>query len=326
MSENLFVDIVLNKEQVQSDVNNINNIFNTLNQTFNTLNINVVNLFGNIQKEAEKTKKIVSDAFRVFMETGTLKPEIETQAINKGNKNVFKMAQKNVTKETELGNEFYIKERTQAIKLAEQQKQIDRQIKQELGLIKDKTKQVNQETKKVNDNTNKVAKSTNSWVKGLAKIGLSLAGVRRLGQLIGELVSESGSWIENLNLFEVTFGKASKETIDWAIDLSKQLGFSTNELVKFTGLFKQLSTSIGIAEDIGNSLSKTLTQIGIDITSFYNLTDITQAMEKLQAGIFSGRVLPHSKVIYYANSSNSRKLFINKNYKDNLEQRLDKVA
>jgi hypothetical protein len=58
------------------------------------------------------------------------------------------------------------------------------------------------------------------------------------------------------------------------------------------------------------------------LASFYNIST-ESAFEKLQAGIFSGRVLPHDKVIYHANPSNLWELFI---YKDNHKQRLDKVA
>ena len=57
------------------------------------------------------------------------------------------------------------------------------------------------------------------------------------------------------------------------------------------------------------------------LASFYNIST-ESAFEKLQAGIFSGRVLPHDKVIYHANPSNLWELFI---YKDNHKQRLDKV-
>lgn len=158
--------------------------------------------------------------------------------------------------------------------------------------VNENAKELSKNTEKVQNYTQKANKSTVSWYKSLAKIGLTVAGFKRLGQTIGELVKESGSWIENLNLFEVTFGDTYQKSLDWAVEFSKQLGFSVNEMVKFTGLFKQLSTSIGIADETGDKLAETLTSIGTDITSFYNLSDVQTAMEKLQAGIYSGQTKP----------------------------------
>lgn len=161
-----------------------------------------------------------------------------------------------------------------------------------LDNVNNTTKKISQNTEETKRKTDSANKSTVSWFKSLSKIGLTIAGFRRLGQTIGELVKESGSWIENLNLFEVTFGDTYKKSLDWSIEFAENLGFSVNEMVKFTGLFKQLSTSIGIAQETGDKLAETLTSIGTDITSFYNLSDVETAMEKLQAGIFSGQTKP----------------------------------
>lgn len=161
-----------------------------------------------------------------------------------------------------------------------------------LDNVNNTTKKISQNTEETKRKTDSANKSTVSWFKSLSKIGLTIAGFRRLGQTIGELVKESGSWIENLNLFEVTFGDTYKKSLDWSIEFAENLGFSVNEMVKFTGLFKQLSTSIGIAQETGDKLAETLTSIGTDITSFYNLSDVQTAMEKLQAGIFSGQTKP----------------------------------
>lgn len=161
-----------------------------------------------------------------------------------------------------------------------------------LDNVNNTTKKISQNTEETKRKTDSANKSTVSWFKSLSKIGLTVAGFRRLGQTIGELVKESGSWIENLNLFEVTFGDTYKKSLDWSIEFAENLGFSVNEMVKFTGLFKQLSTSIGIAQETGDKLAETLTSIGTDITSFYNLSDVQTAMEKLQAGIFSGQTKP----------------------------------
>ena len=91
-----------------------------------------------------------------------------------------------------------------------------------------------------------------------------VATVRRLSRGLFSAVEESGAFVENLNLFAVTFGENYQETLDWALDFADNLGVAANEVVRFTGLFKQLSDSIGIADEMGDQMSQTLTQLGYD--------------------------------------------------------------
>ena len=134
-------------------------------------------------------------------------------------------------------------------------------------------------------------KNTYSFVKFAAKMTVIVATIRRLSRGLFSAVEESGAFVENLNLFAVTFGDNYQETLDWALDFAENLGVAANEVVRFTGLFKQLSDSIGIADEMGDQMSQTLTQLGYDLASFYNI-DTESAMEKLQAGIFSGQTKP----------------------------------
>lgn len=146
------------------------------------------------------------------------------------------------------------------------------------------------EIKNVDNETKKVQKSTSSWLKTLFKFAAIFRFAKRLGASIGKLVNESGAWIENLNLFAVTFGNNYKQTLDWALEFADRLGVANNEIVQMTGLFKQLSTAIGITDELGDDLSQTLTQLAYDFTSFYNLANVEEASQKLQAGIFSGQI------------------------------------
>lgn len=107
-------------------------------------------------------------------------------------------------------------------------------------------------------------KNTNSFVKFAAKMTAVVAVVRRLAKSLFSAVEESAAFVENLNLFAVTFGDNYQETLDWALDFAENLGVAANEVVRFTGLFKQLSDSIGIADEMGDQMSQTLTQLGYD--------------------------------------------------------------
>ena len=123
------------------------------------------------------------------------------------------------------------------------------------------TNRVTQEQKKQEKQSKKTTKST---AKSIITIASAVAVVRRLSKALFSAVEESGAFVENLNLFGVTFGENYQETLDWALDFADNLGVASNEIVRFTGLFKQLSDSIGIAADMGTEMSQVLTQLGYD--------------------------------------------------------------
>lgn len=143
-------------------------------------------------------------------------------------------------------------------------------------------------------NTDKQSKKTSNslwkFAKRLTTFSTLYYTASRLARVISNLVEESGSWIENLNLFAVTFGESNyREMLDWATEYADKLGMANNEIVRMTGYFKQLSSAIGITNEQGDQFSQILTQLGYDFASFYNI-DTASAFEKLQSGIFSGQI------------------------------------
>lgn len=145
-------------------------------------------------------------------------------------------------------------------------------------------------TREIAHNIRKASGSSNILSKRFLSIGGALMLVNRAGRLLGNVLEESGKWIEDINLFKVTFGEASDEAYDFAMTLSKAFGISANEVIRYTGLFKQMTEAIGVAEQTSTQMAKTLTALGYDIAAFYNITT-EQAMEKLRAGI-AGQTKP----------------------------------
>lgn len=123
-------------------------------------------------------------------------------------------------------------------------------------------------TKNLKDNQQKLEETTQKTAKSFAKLATKAAAiviiVKRLAKGLYSAVEESGAFVENLNLFAVTFGENYQETLDWALEFADNLGVASNEIVRFTGLFKQLADSIGITEDIATDMSQVLTQLGYD--------------------------------------------------------------
>ena len=162
-------------------------------------------------------------------------------------------------------------EEARRIDLANQQrkKEIDQRLKQELG----------------------IKQTTKSLTAYLAKLTSVVVVARRLGSFVSSAIQESANYVENLNLFAVAYGDVYQETLDWALNLADGFGLASNEVLKFAGTFRQLSTSLGLVEDTANSVSQTVTQLGYDMSALFN-TSVENAMDKLQSSIFSGNVRP----------------------------------
>lgn len=139
-------------------------------------------------------------------------------------------------------------------------------------------------------NSNKKTKSTFGQIRNfISKITAIAFSIKRISSFISSAVSESSSFIENLNLFAVTFGESNyREMLDWATDLASQFGFANNEIIKMTGLYKQLATSLNITGQAGTNLSKVVTQLTLDFSSYFNKS-IEQMQNALTSGLFAGQ-------------------------------------
>ena len=158
--------------------------------------------------------------------------------------------------------------------------------------------------KTINDTLNKTknvakdvanqADKTNShfskWSKNVGSFISRYLNVRRIASTITSVLKESAEWTENLHLFEVAFKGAAGEAYNFGTTLSEAFGTSYNDAVRYLAVFRQMTSAIGIADNTAAKMSKTLTALGYDIASLYNLS-IESAMEKLEAGI-AGQTKP----------------------------------
>ena len=139
-------------------------------------------------------------------------------------------------------------------------------------------------------------KTAQSFVFSAAKLGIFYTAVRRAISVIGGWITESNNYIENLNLFNVAMGEGAQEAYDYAYAVQDALGIDPSEWMRNQGVFKQITSGFGVVEEKANLMSKNLTQIGYDISSFFNI-DIEDAMQKVQSGI-SGELEPLRRLGY----------------------------
>ena len=111
-----------------------------------------------------------------------------------------------------------------------------------------------------------------------ALIGASLIGIS------GYLTKMASAAQESENLFTESMGRNAEAARAWSIELSKALGLNQYEIRKTIGIFNVMIESMGFTSQAAFNMSKTLTSIGHDISSFYNIS-VTSAMEKLQSAL-----------------------------------------
>lgn len=127
-----------------------------------------------------------------------------------------------------------------------------------------------------------------------AKLTGAMYAVERVGTTIAGFIQNTNSYIENINLFSVAMGDAANEGERCAQTLQEALGIDAGEAMRNMGLFKNLTSSFGAASEQSTVLAKNLTQLGYDLSSFFNLS-IDEAFTKLQSGI-AGEIEPLRRV------------------------------
>lgn len=153
-------------------------------------------------------------------------------------------------------------------------------------------------TEQYNNTVRRATNSTSAWgtvVNGL-KFGTMIYGLRRLVSMIGTAVTQSNAYQENLNLFTVAMGEYVQEAFDYGQTVSEVLGIDLSDWIRNQGVFNTLLTGFGNTADRAALMSKNLTQLGYDISSFFNIS-VEDAMQKLQSGI-AGELEPLRRLGY----------------------------
>lgn len=129
-----------------------------------------------------------------------------------------------------------------------------------------------------------------------AKIGIIFAATRKAASYVGGWLSESNDYVENLNLFNASMGTYAKDAQKYAEYVGDLLGIDPSAWMRNQGVFMTLATGFGVAADKSALMSKNLTQLGYDLSAFFNIS-VEDSMQKLQSGI-SGELEPLRRLGY----------------------------
>lgn len=135
----------------------------------------------------------------------------------------------------------------------------------------------------------------NALFKGLG-VGALLQLGKTVGRVVGGWVDNANAFVENKNLFDVEMQGFNEEANEFINKLQGVLGVDPSEAMRYLGFMQQLTSGMGVASEKTYIMSKNLTQLGYDLSSFINIP-IDQAMLKIQSGI-AGEIEPLRRVGY----------------------------
>lgn len=153
-------------------------------------------------------------------------------------------------------------------------------------------------TEKYNASARKATFTTGKFTSGLKALNVAAVAItfRKIGHFIAQAVTESNKYQEDLNLFTVALGQYAAEAQNYAEKVSDVMGIDPAQWLRNQGIFNTLLTGFGDTAERAQLMSQNLTQLGYDISSFFNIS-IEDAMQKLQSGI-SGELEPLRRLGY----------------------------
>lgn len=152
-----------------------------------------------------------------------------------------------------------------------------------------KAKQIENKVKNTGNEVNNMAKNFNTAFK-VGKFATIAKSFEKLITNMSKFTKKSADFLENWNLLDVAFNNNTTEAEKFVNTLTEMYGLDESWGYRTVGLFKQLSNAMGLTDEVGTNLSKTLTQLSIDLSSLYNV-DIEDAVSKLQSAL-AGQTKP----------------------------------
>lgn len=256
-------DIVLNTgvknaEKTVKDLDKINksiiNVVKTARMAMNELRSGFKFTTGIDTKNIEKELKAVQKASKI---------KIQKESIS--------VSEKNVALTEKIRDKNYVK-------AAATNKVLTAQLKDQVN-----------SAAKLKSSFNDIGKNISNIVVKLVSFKAAINAIKKAANFIKKANKTYGTFIETLNLAEVSFKDNAQEVVSWSKEYADSLGLSYNQVLKFASSLKSLADSMGIANDVGAEMSTTLTTLIYNIASLRNL-DFDKAYSKIESTIFSGQL------------------------------------
>ena len=159
---------------------------------------------------------------------------------------------------------------------------------------------VNTQLSRMSTQLNNVGRASRSvstsWIDDYLKLSVIIGVGRRVFDTLGDMVKLSNGYVENVNLFTVSMGEYAEEATAYAEAVSDVMGVDPSQWTRTQGVFQTLATGFEVGAENAAKMSRNLTQLSYDISSFYNL-DVDEAADKIRSAI-SGEIEPARNLGY----------------------------
>lgn len=127
----------------------------------------------------------------------------------------------------------------------------------------------------------KIADSINGGTVALVNFNRQLVQTgRRLGEFVISQAEAAGDYIEAINLYKMAVGQFGKAGSEWADNIANALYLDKAEILQYTGEFFNLTKGLGVTAEAADLMSRNLTQLSYDMSSYLNI-GVSAAQDKL---------------------------------------------
>lgn len=150
--------------------------------------------------------------------------------------------------------------------------------------------------KSYTENTDDSTEESKSLTDVFSKLNMVKGIASSTFGTISSFINKSNEYVEDVNLFTASLGEYAGEAQKYAEKASDALGIDPGQFLRNEGTFNSIIEGFGVAGDKAYLMSKNLTQLGYDLSSFFNISQ-DDAFQKLQSGI-SGELEPLRRLGY----------------------------
>jgi hypothetical protein len=120
--------------------------------------------------------------------------------------------------------------------------------------------------------------------------------LRAVGNSIFDFLDENNKYVEDLNLFSVAMAGYGEEAFKYAQTVKGIMGIDPAEWLRGQGVMMTLTRGFGVTTESAAAMSKQLTQLSYDLSSFYNIK-VEDAFLKMQSAV-AGELEPLRRLGY----------------------------
>jgi hypothetical protein len=145
-------------------------------------------------------------------------------------------------------------------------------------------KRIRNQMKGLDDSITKTRNRFAKFNQSAVGLGLNLFSAFTAMDVGRNLLTIASDANELNNQFKLLYGTSAPSVLSELERIGSLVGRGEVDLMGYASTFKALADGMGFSQKDASQLSTTLTQVGLDLASFYNLSD-TDAMERLTSGL-----------------------------------------